>query len=70
MFRESITKTLNNFDKHIKTKEDAERVVEFHENQWISQEECWNNKETTKNISLWNRLMSMISNKFPELGGE
>jgi hypothetical protein len=64
MFNESIKKTLLNFDEVVTNKELAIQFYDFHETQFIQQEELWTSTQTKRNIALFNKLVEKIQNKF------
>ena len=66
-FAESIKKSIKSFDEFVTSEEKAILVIDFHENQWIAQEENWNGRTTNTYGKLWNQLLEKISKQYPHL---
>ena len=65
IFKDSIAKSIKNFKKF--NKEQAIRALHLHYHQWIEQEELWTIEETNDNAALYNTLVELAQNKYPEL---
>lgn len=65
LFKDSITKSIENFKNF--SKEQVIRTLDLHYDQWIAQEELWTVKETNANAALYNTLVELAQNKYPEL---
>lgn len=66
-FSNSIKKIINNFNEVVVTKEKAIEVVNFYNEQFIMQEETWGFTKLIDNAGLWNKLIDLIEDKFPEI---
>jgi hypothetical protein len=64
LFNESIKKTLLNFDEVVTSEKEALQFYEFHQDQFIQQEETWTFAQTKRNIALFNKLVEKIQNRF------
>lgn len=66
-FEKSIKKTIANIEIIVETEKDAIRVLEFHEDQFISQEEEMTFSKSNRCSKLWNVLLDLIGKKYPQL---
>lgn len=65
LFKDSITKSIKNFKNF--SKEQVIRALNLHYDQWIAQEELWNIEEINANAALYNTLVELAQNEYPEL---